>query len=190
MYSLLRGLFLTFVFPRLISIGRRITSKRQQQQREDQLAANDAVIVPDEPSERQPLLASTQPNGVAAYSSTSPSSSAVEDDNNSNNKNSNKAKPPQRKQKQQQQQTFTFDLTYTRFSLVADGLLTLLCSFVRQGWQMYLVAAILPFAAGTGSAAKGSVLQMVGRSASSGERTDALAGVSLVENTARLSTSE
>ncbi len=53
---------------------------------------------------------------------------------------------------------------------------------------MYLVAAILPFAAGTGSAAKGTVLQMVGSSASSSERTDALAGVSLVENIARLST--
>ena len=53
---------------------------------------------------------------------------------------------------------------------------------------MYLVAAVLPFAAGTGSAAKGSILQMVGRSASSNERTDALAGVSLVENIARLST--
>lgn len=88
------------------------------------------------------------------------------------------------------QQTFTFDLTYTRFSLIADGLLTLLCSFVHKGWQMYLVAAILPFAAGTGSAAKGTVLQMVGSSATSSERTDALAGVSLVENMARLTTSK
>lgn len=54
---------------------------------------------------------------------------------------------------------------------------------------MYLVAAVLPFAAGTGSASKGTILQMVGSGASSSERTDALAGVSLVENMARLSTS-
>ena len=53
---------------------------------------------------------------------------------------------------------------------------------------MYLVAAVLPFAAGTGSASKGTILQMVGSSATSAERTDALAGVSLVENMARLST--
>lgn len=86
------------------------------------------------------------------------------------------------------EQTFTFDLHYSKFSLIADGLLTLLCIFVRRGWQMYLVAAILPFAAGTGSAAKGTILQMVGSSATSSERTDALAGVSLVENMARLST--
>ena len=86
------------------------------------------------------------------------------------------------------EQTFVFDLVYTRFSLLADGLLTLLCSFIHQGWQMYLVGAILPFAAGTGSAAKGTILQMVGSSASSSERTDALAGLSLVENIARMST--
>ena len=55
---------------------------------------------------------------------------------------------------------------------------------------MYLVAVVLPLAAGTASGAKGSVLLMVGRAAGSAERTDALAGVSLVENMARLSTSE
>lgn len=88
------------------------------------------------------------------------------------------------------EQTFRFDLVYTRFSLIIDGLLTLLCTFVRQGWQMYLIAVILPLSAGTSSAAKGTILQMVGASASSDERTDALAGISLVENMARLSTSK
>lgn len=88
------------------------------------------------------------------------------------------------------EQTFAFDLVYTRFSLIADGLLTLLCTFVREGWQMYLIAVILPLSAGTSSAAKGTILQMVGASASSDERTDALAGISLVENMARLSTSK
>ncbi|MCJ1443629.1 MAG: hypothetical protein MMC23_004128 [Stictis urceolatum] len=91
---------------------------------------------------------------------------------------------------QKKDQTFKFDLIYTRFSLLADGLLTMLCSFVREGWQMYLVAAVLPFAAGTGSASKGTILHMVGSSAGSSERTDALAGISLVENMARLSTSK
>lgn len=148
MYSMLRGTFLTFVFPKLIAIGRRWNAMREKKARESQNQAE---------GERRPLLVAS--NGEAAEIS-----------------------------KPRAQQTFTFDLTYTRFSLIADGLLTLLCSFVRQGWQMYLVAAVLPFAAGTGSAAKGTVLQMVGSSASSGERTDALAGVSVVENMARLST--
>ncbi|EXJ81590.1 hypothetical protein A1O1_07654 [Capronia coronata CBS 617.96] len=156
MYSMLRGLFLTFAFPKLIAVGRRWTMKREA----DARATNTR---PAASPEREPLLA---PGSAQA--------AAVDDDADDD--------------KARKEQTFTFDLTYTRFSLIADGLLTLLCSFVREGWQMYLVAAVLPFAAGTGSAAKGTVLQMAGSSASSSERTDALAGVSLVENMARLST--
>ncbi|EXJ65346.1 hypothetical protein A1O7_01687 [Cladophialophora yegresii CBS 114405] len=148
MYSMLRGVFLTFAFPKLIAIGRRVTSKREKREAPT-------------PPEREPLLSASENSSLS-----------------SNNKDEG---PPQ-------ERTFAFDLTYTKFSLIADGLLTLLCSFVRQGWQMYLVAAVLPFAAGTGSAAKGTVLQMVGSHATSSERTDALAGVSLVENIARLST--
>ena len=155
MYSMLRGVFLTFAFPKLISVGRQWTLKKEEQRSRK---ADDP-----EPAEREPLLGSRQ-NGTA----------------NANHGNSEDTQP-------KKEQTFAFDLTYTKFSLIADGLLTLLCSFVREGWQMYLVAAVLPFAAGTGSAAKGTILQMVGHSASSSERTDALAGVSLVENIARLS---
>ncbi|KAL9623033.1 MAG: hypothetical protein Q9160_002752 [Pyrenula sp. 1 TL-2023] len=138
MYCLLRGLFLTFAFPKLIALGRSLT-KRQI----------------NSGAEREPLLA--HQNGAETT-------------------------------KDKAQDTFEFDLTYTKLSLFADGALTLLCLFVRKGWQMYLVAAILPFAGGTGSAAKGTVLQMVGSSAGSDERTDALAGVTLIENIARLST--
>lgn len=97
---------------------------------------------------------------------------------------------PESREAPKKDKVFQFDLIYTRGSLLADGLLTLLCTFVRQGWQMYLVAAILPFSAGTGSAAKGTILQMIGSSAAMDERTDALAGISLIENIARLSTSK
>ncbi|KAJ9606321.1 hypothetical protein H2200_009282 [Cladophialophora chaetospira] len=161
MYSMLRGVFLTFAFPKLIAVGRKWTSKRKEDQQ-----TTDAEDPSPSPSETEPLLSTSQ-NG------TTPSHEI-----NGSGKDSTPKK----------EQTFHFDLTYTKFSLVADALLTLLCSFVHKGWQMYLVAAILPFAAGTGSAAKGTVLQMVGSSATSSERTDALAGVSLVENIARLST--
>jgi MFS family permease len=158
MYSMLRGLFLTFAFPKLIAIGRRTTKKTREK------APQHIDEEVPESSERQPLLGTQRNN-------TSSPEHAV-----------NKDQPPKK------EEVFTFDLTYTRFSLITDGLLTLLCTFVRAHWQMYLVAAVLPFAAGTGSAAKGTILQMVGSSASSAERTDALAGVSLVENIARLST--
>ena len=81
-------------------------------------------------------------------------------------------------------ETFEFDLIYTRFSLLADGLLTLGASFVQQSWQMYLIGAILPLGAGTSSAAKGTILQMVPAS----DRTDALSAISLVEMMGRLLT--
>ena len=160
MYSILRGFFLTFAFPKLISAGRKYTIKKE----EDACHARSVEGLGS--AEREPLL-TTQTHQATAVESDADKDKA-----------------------HKKEQTFTFDLTYTRFSLVADGLLTLLCSFVREGWQMYLVAAVLPFAAGTGSAAKGTILQMVGSSASSGERSDALTGVSLVENMARLSTSK
>ena len=156
---MLRGVFLTFAFPKLISIGRKFTTKKEGDVCDARSAEGSGF------PEREPLLTTKTRRATAAETG---------DKDKAHNR----------------EQTFTFDLTYTRFSLVTDGLLTLLCSFVREGWQMYLVAAVLPFAAGTGSAAKGTILQMVGSSASSDERTDALAGVSLVENMARLSTSK
>jgi len=51
---------------------------------------------------------------------------------------------------------------------------------------MYLIAVLLPFASGTGAAAKGTILQMC----SPGEKTDALSAITLIEMTARLATSE
>lgn len=147
LYSILRGVFLTFVFPKLIAVGRKWTIRSEEAKQQ----------ASSENAETQPLLAGNQDDTASGA-------------------------------RGETEQRFTFDLTYTRFSLIADGMLTLLCTFVHEGWQMYLVATILPFAAGTGSAAKGTILQMLGASTSSHERTDALAGVSLVENMARLST--
>lgn len=51
---------------------------------------------------------------------------------------------------------------------------------------MYLIAVLLPFASGTGAAAKGTILQMC----STSEKTDALSAITLVEMAARLATSE
>jgi MFS family permease len=84
------------------------------------------------------------------------------------------------------QETFAFDLLYVRYSLLADAVLTGAASFVAQGWQMYLIAFLLPLAAGTGSSAKGTILQMC----AAGERAEALSAITLVEMVARLMTSE
>ncbi|KAH6642409.1 major facilitator superfamily domain-containing protein [Boeremia exigua] len=84
----------------------------------------------------------------------------------------------------EQKQTFAFDLMYARFSLLLDGAMTGLAVFVSQGYQLFIVAALLPLAAGTAAASKGTILQMLPNN----QRVDALSGITLVENIARLST--
>jgi MFS family permease len=85
----------------------------------------------------------------------------------------------------EEETNYDFDLFYCKFSLILDGVLTGGATFVRQGWQIYIVAIVIPFAAGTGSASKGTILQMCPAS----ERVDALSGITLIEMIARLSTS-
>jgi MFS family permease len=156
MYSLLRGGFLSFVFPRIIAAGRKW------------LEPSSAPV--KESAEDEPLLIDarlpTSPNGIGPID---PMDNDVEPTG-----------PPEPKDKQ----TFAFDLMYARFSLLLDGVLTGLAVFVSQGYQLYIVAALLPVAAGTAAASKGTILQMLPES----QRVDALSGITLVENIARLST--
>lgn len=98
----------------------------------------------------------------------------------------NEEEPTEPPRPSSEQETFKFDLFYTRFSLITDGIITGLATFITQGWQMYLVALALPLAAGTGSAAKGTILQMCTKD----ERVDALKAITLLEMIARLATSK
>lgn len=156
MYSSLRGFFLSFIFPRIISAGR------------NWLDSYDAL--PTTSSEDEPLIRDshfpTSSNEVGPIDSMD---SDVEP-----------AGPP----RPEENQTFAFDLMYARCSLLLDGAMTGLAVFVSEGYQLYIVAALLPVAAGTAAASKGTILQMLPDS----QRVDALSGITLVENVARLST--
>lgn len=154
-HSFLRGAFLTVAFPRIIKIGRRVLERREAQA----FAVDRSSPSPGSatPSERSQLV------------------NAMQDEEQED------VSPPSR---EDEHETFQFDLIYTRASLLVDGILTMGAAFVQHGWQMYLIAALLPFGAGTASAAKGVILQMCSPS----ERTDALSAIALVEMIARLST--
>ncbi|KAF2627097.1 MFS general substrate transporter [Macroventuria anomochaeta] len=156
MYYSLRGFFLSFVFPRIISVGR------------NWLEPSNAT--PTTSAENEPFLSElhipTSPNKIGHID---PMGNDVE-----------LAGPPQPDEKQ----TFAFDLMYARFSLLLDGAMTGLAVFVAQDYQLYIVAALLPVAAGTAAASKGTILQMLPDS----QRVDALSGITLAENIARLST--
>jgi MFS family permease len=154
MYSSLRGAFLSLVFPRIIARGREWSKSRNAAKRDK--SQREEPLIPNE---------TTGSDDIASIN-------VLENEEPSN--------PP----RHDAQETFAFDLFYARFSVLVDSILTGAASFVTHGWQMYIVALVLPFAAGTGAASKGSILQML----PSSDRVDALSGITLVENIARLST--
>lgn len=163
-YSVLRGLFLMLAFPRIINVGRAWLKRHDDRRGEPAITQNgkptEDSAIPDLPVEPEQLN----------------TTEAIE----------NEQEPIEPQKLADEKETFAFDLFYSKFSLILDGILTLGATFVNRGWQMYLVAAVLPFAAGTGAAAKGTILQMCVAS----ERTDALSAITLIENLARLSTSK
>ncbi|CAE7194959.1 hypothetical protein CFE70_007491 [Pyrenophora teres f. teres 0-1] len=156
LYSSLRGGFLSLVFPRIIAAGRKWLGDVDKKKEEEE-------------EQREPLLA------VHVIPPTPATTETVDP---LENEELPSPEPTH------ERETFAFDLFYARFSLLLDGILTGLAVFLSQGWQMFLVAVLLPCTAGTGAASKGSILQMLPNS----ERVDALSGITLVENIARLST--
>lgn len=153
--SLIRGLYLTFAFPAIISSGRKWLDRRQAGL--DKISEEESHIpdIPTNPEEFQPgpIEAGQEP-----------------------------IEPP--KPKAHEDESFHFDLLYARYSILTDGVLTALATFTSQGWQTYVIAVVLPLAAGTGSASKGTILQMCSPS----QRSDALSAISLVEMVASLAT--
>jgi hypothetical protein len=156
--SLVRGLFLTLAFPKAVSAGRTWLDHR---------------------------------NGVKRGKSTAEASESSDVESERNRDISvevmeSEEDPREVPKSTDEKETFHFDLLFTKYSLIADGVLTGIATFVTHGWQMYVVAVLLPFASGTGSSAKGTILQMCPAS----ERADALAAITLLENVARLTTSK
>lgn len=152
-----RGVFLTFMFPAIIAGGRRWLDKGKQT--EDKTSDNTSTVQ-DGTTVAPELEVST----VATAAMTEP--------------------PPAEIAEIKREESFRFDLVFTTWSILLDGVLTGVATFVTTGWQLYLLAIILPFASGTGPAAKGTILQMCSPS----QRADALSAISLVELCARLVT--
>lgn len=155
--SFIRGIFLMIMFPRIISLGRKwFAASAKDRDRDSETCSTPGSAEPD----------------LEDFATVE----AMDNDE----------EPVQLLKDGEEKETFEFDLQYTKYSLLADGILTGAATFIDRGWEMFLVASILPFASGTGSAAKGTILQMCSPS----ERADALSAISLVEMVARLATSK
>lgn len=131
--SLLRGLFLTFMFPRIIAYGRKKATKSQAERK---IASISTV-------QEEESVIPTHANEIDIAD--------VMD---------NEQEPREPVKPQSALETFDFDLIYARNSLLLDGIFTGAATFIQEGWQIYLVAIALPFASGTGAASKGVILQM------------------------------
>lgn len=168
---IIRAVFLTFAFPAIIRTGRTWLDSHEGVRR--QSIANVESVKPDDvdeiPTDADRLAPTALPAGEAEV--TEPEEPL-------------KRTVTSQSSRAEENETFHFDLFYARYSLVLDGILTFFATFTATGWQLYIVAAVLPFAAGTGSAAKGVMLQMCAPD----EKTDALSAISLLETVARLST--
>ncbi|KAL1304420.1 hypothetical protein AAFC00_003418 [Neodothiora populina] len=154
--ALIRGLFLSLAFPRIISAGREWFARRG---RSRSLSASEETA-----RVREPLLAAEDLEVVAAPE--------IEQE------------PAAPMKAVSAEEGSAFDLFFLRWSLVVDGILTGLATFTRHGWQIYLVAFILPLASGSASAAKSVMIEMCPKS----QKADALSAITLVEMTAMLST--
>ncbi|KAH7028174.1 uncharacterized protein B0I36DRAFT_247438 [Microdochium trichocladiopsis] len=150
-----RGLFLMFIFPIIISSGRKWFDSTSQQQ--PQAAEQDAeTVIPTHPLDMDPTpqLVSTEEEPVQAPPA-----------------------PPTA-------QSGHFDLFFLRYSYLVDAVITMCAAFISDGWQFYLMAVLLPLASGSYAASKGVLTEMIPES----QKADALAGMTLVESLASVST--
>ncbi|KAH6692285.1 major facilitator superfamily domain-containing protein [Plectosphaerella plurivora] len=159
--ALILGVFLMFIFPKLIDAGRHwfATSSQASFRPDSPAPSDDSGEFPSFTDMAEPMP------GLM---------SAVEP-----------IKPPQLPAgPDEEDEDSTFDLFFLRWSLVVDGLITSISAWATQGWHMYLVAFLLPFAAGSAPAAKGVITEM----SPAYLRQDALSAITLVESAATLTT--
>ncbi|KAI1389331.1 major facilitator superfamily domain-containing protein [Hypoxylon trugodes] len=130
--SAIRGTFLLFVFPKIISAGRvwfngippTLTDAREpESEPEGRIPLNPGDFEADEGGEvpQEPVQ----------------SPDADEEDSGTG-----------------------FDLFFVRWSLVVDSMVTFFAGFSREGWQVYLAGYLLPFASGSAPAAKGVMTEL------------------------------
>ncbi|KLU83901.1 hypothetical protein MAPG_02950 [Magnaporthiopsis poae ATCC 64411] len=157
--ALMRAIFLTFVFPRIIDWGRKwfLATKHASPASVEPVEAAGPGEIPTEPAHFD------APSGVQG-----------EDQPNE----------PMVASQPNERASCGFDLYFLRSSLLVDGAVTTVSAFASEGWHMYLAALLLPFGSGTAPAAKGVITEMCPPS----QRADALGAITLVENIARLST--
>lgn len=183
----MRSLFLIFLFPPIINVGRRWITKRAKSK-----AAPTAESVDEAESGSVPQNGG-HPHGLPTRPENFDATSGPQVSQ----------EPIDAVKLEDESESRVFDLVFLRWSLVVDGAFTTVAAFATKRWHIYLgtltlsvfllicisnslsiAAFLLPFGSGSAPAAKGVITEMCTDS----QRSDALNAVTLVENIARLST--
>jgi len=173
--SLSRAIFLTFAFPRIISVGRAWFAPTSQS---------------SFPASENGTVSPTSENGTLTPSTPVPPKDALPTDLSAfeagplTSADGATEEPPILPAPTDRVHGSGFDLAFVRWSMVVDAALTALVGLSSRSWHMMAAAVILPLASGTAPACKGVLMEMVPES----RRADALAGIALVETLALIST--
>ncbi|KAI0146215.1 major facilitator superfamily domain-containing protein [Xylariaceae sp. FL1272] len=129
--SSIRGLFLLFMFPKIISKGR-IWFNGPPEQQNTTHHETEHETIPTSPGE----FTSSEPGLEVAQ------------------------EPVQAPEPDEENSGTGFDLLFVRWSLVVDSLVTLFAAFSSKAWHVYLAGFLLPFASGSAPAAKGVMTEL------------------------------
>ncbi|POR36615.1 hypothetical protein TPAR_03194 [Tolypocladium paradoxum] len=129
-FAFMRSFFLIFIFPRIITLGRRFTlPSAPPVERSD--AEGTLTLLPTDPGEFDV-----------------PAGQQVDEE---------PVDPPKN---DAGREGSLFDLVFLRWSLLVDGALTTVAAFATRRWHIYLAAFLLPFGSGSAPAAKGVITEM------------------------------
>ncbi|KAK7745095.1 hypothetical protein SLS62_009959 [Diatrype stigma] len=130
--SLIRGLFLILMFPKIISVGRDWFNGQSHESAAHHTHEDNGDDIPINPED----FDVAEGGGEVQQ------------------------EPIQSPEVEEEDSGTGFDLFFVRWSLVVDSLVTFFAGFSSSGWQVYLAGFLLPFASGSAPAAKGVMTEM------------------------------
>lgn len=129
-FAFVQSIFLIFMFPTIISKGRKWFKSGSPQKEVVNDQPDDTAVLPTSPRQFEAPAGPLDEGEPVAL------------------------------EPAQERTSCEFDLFFLRWSLVVDGALTTIAAFATQRWHIYLAAFLLPFGSGSAPAAKGVITEM------------------------------
>ena len=117
-FSFMRSLFLIFLFPHIISLGRRWTSGKPPSQDSPACPENGSALAPPDELPTSPGEFDVAPGDQSETEPMMP--------------------PPRSDDAAHDSSLYVFDLVFLRWSLVVDGAFTMIAAFATKSWHIYL----------------------------------------------------